>query len=351
MNKKVFFSLCCFFISFWVSSETLWYYNASFNFFQDYGSQCDFDSQYLYLDNFDDEEKIILSNRAIDEDNFKFMARFSNQKAKGVSQTTPTCGLVLFYADKANYYSIEMSPFNTAPHDDMCDERLLKVSLNKVENGDKTILSSTDVHKDVNLYDGLNTLCADLREGVLSVSVGDKRLSHVFTFGPITQRFGQSMGLIVGPRGKMNVERTLLSFEKSEKEMVVTEWDKQKLDEHFKISKNPFEGYWEYLDRDMDDNIARIGGKYTLALVEATDGFNVIYISGAQVGKSEWKEGMLKGKLYKTIFTDNYKACWTDATFRVLDDDVNGYFESGLILDMSFPALKSKMRFSKVLKY
>lgn len=350
MNKIVFLSLLYVLVSLSVSSETLWHYNTSFNSFQDYGNRCALDGKYLLLKNQSDKDSIVLSNRTIDDDDFKLMVRLSNQKAKTVSQTIPACGLVLFYADEANYYTLEMVPFNTVPHDDMRDERLIKVSLCKVENGHKTILSSKTTGKNVNLYDGLNTLCADFHEGTLSVSVGDKRLHHLFTFVPITKRFGLQTGLIVSKGGKMKVERTVLSLEKSDKEKTYTEWTKEKLITHFRVSKNPFEGFWEYLDRDMDDGIARIGGKYTLALVETNDGFDIIYISGAQVGKREWKEGMLKGKLYKTIFTDNYKARWADATFRILDDDVNGYFESGLILDMSFPTLKSKIRFSKVLK-
>ena len=129
----------------------------------------------------------------------------------------------------------------------------------------------------------------------------------------------------------------------------MTAWTKDKLNAPFAKSKNPLEGYWEYLDRDMDDGIARLGGKYKIALVATDDGFDIIYVSGAQVGKSEWHEGMLKGRLTKTIFNDNYKAFWIDSTFRPIDDDVNGFFESGVILDMSFPTYKSKIRFSKVL--
>ena len=98
----------------------------------------------------------------------------------------------------------------------------------------------------------------------------------------------------------------------------------------------------------MEDKWLRLGGRYTLALVRNDDGYDIIYIDGAQVKKSLWHEGMLKGRLTKTMFSGNYEASWIDATLEPIDRDVQATLENGIILTVNFPVYKSQVRFSKI---
>lgn len=352
MNKVLFLILTlvtCMCYTF-VRSETLWYYNVASNSFPDFvKANGKVSGQSLILNNSTDSALLLLSNRTANDSHYRFLVRFSCPDAKKNRHSSAPCGLVFGYKSPENYYVLELSSYNTSPFDDMTDERLVKLALFKVGNHKKTAIKEMALSSGFNLYGGLNTLCIDMLQNTVNVSGGDKDLNQLFMVDTPAVSQCDSMGVIVEPGGTMQVERTLLSYEHKETVVSQTQWTKELLDAHFAKSKNPFEGYWDYLDRDMDDGIARIGGKYRIALVENEDGYDVIYVSGAQVRKGEWREGMLKGRLVKTIFTDNYKAMWIDSTFRPIDDDVNGFFESGVILDMSFPVYKSKVRFSKVL--
>jgi len=130
----------------------------------------------------------------------------------------------------------------------------------------------------------------------------------------------------------------------------ISRWTLKELDEHFANSNNPLEGYWRYLDRDMEDQWLRLGGRYTLALVKEQDAYDLIYIEGAQVNKRNWKIGMLKGKLKPTLFVDNFEAEWIDATMEMIDKDVQANLENGVILTFKFPVFKSQVRFQKVIQ-
>ena len=129
-----------------------------------------------------------------------------------------------------------------------------------------------------------------------------------------------------------------------------TEWTREALDEYFAQSADPVEGYWQYLDRDMDDEWLRLGGRYTLATVQSVNGYEIIYIDGAKVKKSLWNLGMLKGHIFKTIFTGNYDLFWIDATMEPIDDEAYATIENGVILTLNFPTYKSQVRLSKILK-
>jgi hypothetical protein len=99
----------------------------------------------------------------------------------------------------------------------------------------------------------------------------------------------------------------------------------------------------------MEDTWLKLGGRYTIALVENSQGYDIIYVDGAQVKKSLWHTGMKKGEMRNTIFTDNFNASWIDATLEPINQDVYATFESGVILNIKFPVYKSQVRFSKVL--
>ena len=100
----------------------------------------------------------------------------------------------------------------------------------------------------------------------------------------------------------------------------------------------------------MQDEWLRLGGRYTLAIVRADKGYDIIYMGGAQVKKTMWQAGMLKGHLTRTVFSGNYDATWIDATMEPIDEDVQASIENGIILTLSFPVYKSQVRFSKVLE-
>lgn len=332
-------------------AETTTCYNTVYNAFHHFcpapGAEIKHDA--LLLTNRTDTAMVLVSTHQPQQDAYKFLVRFSNNYAKAGGHSPAACGLVFGYENPDHYYSLETTPVDSHPFDEMRNQRTLNVALYQITDGKKSLIRQQAVSCGVNMFKGLNALCVNVSQRSVIVSVGNQHLNQIFQVDLPTAPASNTLGLIVQPKGEMQVERTMLSVSNEEITKTQTLWTKASLDAHFQTSDNPFEGYWEYLDRDMDDAKARLGGKYVVALVSNGKGFDIIYVEGAQVGKSQWKEGMLKGRLSKTIFTDHYNATWIDATFRPMNEDVTGYFESGVILTMAFPVYQSKIRFSKIL--
>ena len=77
------------------------------------------------------------------------------------------------------------------------------------------------------------------------------------------------------------------------------------------------------------------------------NGYDLIYIDGAQVKKSLWQPGMIKGHITPTIFSGNYDLSWIDATMEPIGDDAYATIENGVLLTLVFPEYKSQVRFAK----
>ncbi len=317
----------------------------------------------LLVDNRHDTSLVMLDSMSLVTPSYRYFARMANfhngegkqyavvdaeGKKKHVASTR--CGIVFNAANDSNYWAVLSSCGNTRLHDDLLDKRYMSVELVQVVDNIETVVKEARLSKDVNLKDGLNAIGVDVNQGAVTVLVGSDELNQVFTVELPAVLPQSHAGCVVGPGAKVEIERTVLSYKTNDQMQVTTPWSRDELDAHFAQSRNPYEGYWEYLDRDMNDDVLRLGGRYTVALVETDRGYDIIYVNGGQVRKSQWETGMLKGRLEKTIFTDNFKAMWIDATFRPIDQDVQAAFESGVILNVKFPVYKSQVRFSKVLK-
>ena len=184
----------------------------------------------------------------------------------------------------------------------------------------------------------------------MKVSMGKQDLQPVLEADVKRPTGAVQVGYLVGPGASVSIERAVLTIDNERQVANSTLWTVEALDEYFAESADPAEGYWKYLDRDMQDDWLRLGGRYTLAVVRADDGYDLIYIDGAQVKKTMWQTGMLKGHMTKTIFSGNYDLTWIDATMEPIEKDAQANIENGVILTLSFPVYKSQVRFAKVLE-
>lgn len=264
--------------------------------------------------------------------------------------TSPQWGLVFNYDEQGNYCAVVLSCDNSAPYDDITDERSMRVSLMQYQDGDVTEVASTTVSKGVSLEDDLNTLCADVDERGVRISIGKEELQTVLEASIVRPVGAVQVGYLVGPGSRVAIERAVLTIEREDQVAPSTLWTLEALDEYLANSIDPVEGYWCYLDRDMEEKWLRIGGRYTLAVVRADDGYDLIYIDGAQVKKSLWNPGMLKGHMVKTVFSGNYDLTWIDATMEPISEDAYATIENGVILTFNFPVFKSQVRFAKVIE-
>lgn len=264
--------------------------------------------------------------------------------------TSPQWGLVFNYDEQGNYCAVVLSCDNSAPYDDITDERSMRVSLMQYQDGDVTEVAYTTVSKGVSLEDDLNTLCADIDERGVRISIGKEELQTVLEASIARPMGAVQVGYLVGPGSRVAIERAVLTIEREDQVAPSTLWTLEALDEYLANSIDPVEGYWRYLDRDMEEKWLRIGGRYTLAVVRADDGYDLIYIDGAQIKKSLWNPGMFKGHMVKTVFSGNYDLTWIDATMEPIGDDSYATIENGVILTFNFPVFKSQVRFAKVIE-
>jgi hypothetical protein len=263
--------------------------------------------------------------------------------------TSPQWGLVFNMDEQGNYCAVVLSCDNSVPYDDITDQRTMQVSLIQNNGRDEKTLAQVTLSKGVSLEDDMNTVCVDVDERGVRVSIGKDELQQVLE-ADLPRPVGSVLvGYLVGPGSRIALERAVLTIDNEKQVANTTLWTREALDEYFENSDDPVEGYWKYLDRDMQDEWLRLGGRYTLAVVRADDGYDLIYIDGAQVKKSQWQAGMLKGHMTKTMFSGNYDATWIDATMEPIDKDVQASIENGVILTMNFPVFKSQVRFAKVL--
>ena len=316
---------------------------------------------------------IVLDTTFIDsQSDYKYYLKFANlhnkegknYKVKGTdgrmtSVASTQCGLV-FNHNGRDYWTVTARCSNTNLYDEAVDVRSMTIELSKVVNGQTTIVEAVKLYKEVNLDDSYNYLCVQIDGQEIKVMAGKNSLKEIINHKMTPEELGINngcdhvkVGYIVGPGAEISIERAVLTkpsmSKSSDGHPVNTQWTREALDSHFQASKNPYEGYWVYLDRDMEDTWLKLGGRYTIALVETANGYDLIYIDGAQVKKSQWLPGMKKGEMTKTIFTDNFTGKWIDSTFELIDEDVYAVFESGVILTFKFPVYKSQIRFSKVL--
>lgn len=112
-------------------------------------------------------------------------------------------------------------------------------------------------------------------------------------------------------------------------------------------------GLWQYFDRDTDDRYLRTGGNYTLAIIPSATGeeFNIVYVSGAKVNSLKWQPGMVKGKLIGNGFINSWNLEAVDASFHEIEGENHASMtQDGAILTLTFPELKSTLRFRRLVK-
>ena len=264
--------------------------------------------------------------------------------------TSPEWGLIFNYDNNSgNYCAVVLSCDNSTPYDDITDQRTMKVTIVHRTDSGTHELAQTHLTKGISLEDDMNTICVDVDERHVTVSIGKNELEQVLEASIDRPAGAVSVGYLVGSGARVAIERAVLTIDNEKQVNARIMWTREDLDAYLEQSADPIEGYWKYLDRDMQDEWLRIGGRYTLAVVRADDGYDIIYIDGAQVKQSLWLCGMLKGHMTKTVFSGNYDLWWIDATMEPIEKDAYATIENGIIMTLNFPVFKSQVRFAKVM--
>lgn len=109
------------------------------------------------------------------------------------------------------------------------------------------------------------------------------------------------------------------------------------------------EGMWEYLDRDCTPDLCQPGGTYRLAILKnQSDGYDIIYLSGAKIKATQWRAGEIKGQLSPTQFINHYNLTWLDAAKQPIETENSASMENSDVMRLDFPLLKSSVRLKRI---
>jgi len=143
-----------------------------------------------------------------------------------------------------------------------------------------------------------------------------------------------------------NVKRDTTYTLRLDKEM--TEWNEQKIKSHFDANRvKGLEGIYERLKYGQENSVTM--AKYKIGVISNNEGYDIIYLDGA-TNSSDWTEGELKAKIFKTASPNFYKVEWL-MSHKVKNDDVYAFVgdETGL-LTFQFPDEKDRNTKSEYLK-
>lgn len=192
---------------------------------------------------------------------------------------------------------------------------------------------------------GYLTLSLTVSRHSLEIEAGAKKVARI---AELSGAFTPSAPMTVGAEGKCDFEYIVTESRPDMALLTAAHHPPERLASLYTAA--PPEGVYTYLDRDTDSRRALLGGRYTLGVIANSSGsYDIIYLSGATVNPEDWKSGMKKGELTPTIFANHFDLKWMTSTMRHITLDCHADIEQDAILTLSFPLLKSKIRFARVM--
>lgn len=248
-------------------------------------------------------------------------------------------------AEGGTYYKVTLRPISRFPEDTFANDNYQLLTIARHTPGGETVIEELKLRDGFGQMREANTLGVeiDLPSAKATVYGGKQELTKL---AELTMEGAYSPTMAVEAQGDLEIYDLVSEYTRDRGLDLQSPWTAAELASHLKNAKNPA-GFYRYLDRNNAPEYLRLGGKYTLALVETAEGgFDIVYVDGAERNRSKWTPGMLKGHLSPTIFTDHYDLTWYDADLNRLDDECSADIEQGAILTLNFPLLKSSFRFA-----
>lgn len=230
-------------------------------------------------------------------------------------------------------------------NDDPFFKPYLRLSVDTIVPGDVWHeVSSAEFTGHVDLYGGANSLTFRQHDGLVSVGAGGDRLMPGVT---VPYGYDITSATVAGSR-RLKIEYVAVSSRPDRRRALMTGWTPDSLDAYLAQSHDPMEGYWKYLDRDMDARWARLGGFYRLACVRNADGgYDLLYIDGAENRRGLWEPMMRKGRLVTTRFDRHYDLEWVTSRLDDAGPECSADFSDDQILTLNLPLHHAVIRFTR----
>lgn len=250
--------------------------------------------------------------------------------------------LIWDYIDEYNYRQATIKLLSTSGGDEFFNYSS-RVTISNIKDGIEEVSKATDVHhanksasiklsvKDntVRIYAGDGTRC--IAEN--SLMHYDGKIGSKVIFRQIKPTHKPAITKEI----RCRIPKTFAKFK-----------DIDELNSYLEASTDSIEGYWQYLDRNVNTPSIQNGGYYELATVRSESGYDIIYISGADKYSYLWAPLQIKGRLIGTIFQNNFDLEWIDSKrSEIMQYDIYASFEQNSIMTVHFPLLNSEIRFSR----
>ncbi len=206
----------------------------------------------------------------------------------------------------------------------------------------------------ISFFDEENSFRLRRDGGTYTLLGGDRKYAPLLAVNA-PEVLPDSVGFLVSPGCSLSLDYMTLyvsSERVTDSRLEVSHFaDSDVRKSYFSRSIDPLEGEWVIYDRTFEDTRLRPGGDYRLAVVSASGGYSMIYLSGAQKNGSSWVAGMEKGHLARTSFTDVFDVSWLDPAGHPLEGEIKAQFTAPDILTMQFVDHASTLRLRKAKAY
>lgn len=226
--------------------------------------------------------------------------------------------------------------------------------INEYDNNSARMFFSADgcqkhsIDKGVDLYKGANAFRLTCRDGAFSLETGNREYLQALE-GTIPLKGVDSICFIASPGVSTefsNIELQKISSPGILKKTVYG--DAEVLQSYLARSRDAREGIWRMFDRSFDEDLLRMGGSYTLAMIGAGDGtYELIYLDGAIKNARAWSPGMVKALMKPTGFNDIFDIVWYDSEGLPVSNEIKGQYADGT-LSISFPYHNSELRLRRL---
>ena len=211
-----------------------------------------------------------------------------------------------------------------------------------------SVFSSDEFSKGISLSDGWNHFRFRFRAGGEAVVLaGNHRLQRILEFDAPDSIPG-IVEIILRPGARVEIKDMKFSLlpDPANNTSFLPIEDVMLRCRH---STDLTEGRWRMLDYTINDEFARLGGDYTVAIVRSpANDYEIIYLDGAETGADSWRQGMLKGRLSPTGLEGIYNLEWIDSYGAPVPLKGKAQRESNGIMSLLFPSIGASLRFQYI---
>lgn len=256
-------------------------------------------------------------------------------------------GLIWNFVDSCNFSGLHLRYIESVPYDDIHSRPYIDMTVFSISKGSRHVIANKQI-ENIFINDNWTSLKISYTGHLLQIDMGSKKLEQILSISNIKFLPECRIGYFIPSGNQLTIKRIQFDSKPIKALQFQTLWTKAALDSLFDNSKDPFEGYWTYYDRNMDERQMKLGGKYTIAIVRNNDAYDILYISGASFYPELWSPYTLKGRLLPAPFGGHYDLEWYDIEKNLIADEGYAYIDSNGILSLQMPVHNSEIRFYKI---